>query len=92
MFHVIIARENRVSTPAAPRPLAVVISGQLHDIGTALSPAPNANILACIEWDMVSPFVVIHKGSIADYKMAYAGWPMIDAATWLAQQSAVSAI
>jgi hypothetical protein len=55
---------------------------QLHAIGEALNHQDDANITYAAEWDGVSPWIVVHKGSIADLRMAYAGWPMVTREEW----------
>ena len=55
---------------------------QLHDMGDRIDSVNNPNLLYIAEWDLVNPYVILHKGKIADIKMAYAGWPMIDKAEW----------
>jgi hypothetical protein len=51
---------------------------QLHSMGERVEDMGNENILYAAEWDGVSPWIVVHKGSIADLKMAYMGWPMVE--------------
>ena len=54
-----------------PRP------AQLHSMGERLDHPGDANILYAAEWDGRSAWLVLHKGAIADLRMAYAGWPMV---------------
>lgn len=107
-YHVIIAQERRISTPATPRQLAISINtdtvtqtgvdakgmpvftvtprpAQLHSMGTSIKSIADPNILYAAEWDGTSPYINVLKGNISDLKMAFAGWPMIDKATWLLQ-------
>lgn len=90
-YHVIIAQERRASTPENPRQLAINVQDQLHSMGELLS-GKNPNILYAAEWDGVSPYVIVLKGDIADLKMAYAGWPMVDKTTWDAENSAKATV
>jgi hypothetical protein len=94
VFHCIIATERR----KAPRELAweanadlvaetskgvfkvTPMPAQLHCMGEKITADPN--VLTAIEWDQVSPYVVVHRGLITDFKVQLAGWPMIDKATW----------
>jgi len=78
MIHTIISEERR----KAPRELALSHADQLHTTGTALNHPEDDNITYAAEWDGVSPWIVVHKGSIADLKMAYAGWPMVTREEW----------
>ena len=92
MIHIIIQTERR----AAPRQLAQEMKTytrdakgaitstktQLHTMGERID--DMANISYAAEWDGVKPYVTVTKGSIASIKMAYAGWPMVDEATWKA--------
>jgi hypothetical protein len=48
---------------------------QLHTIGDQIDDL--SNIAYAAEWDGVSPWIKVLVGSIADIKMAYAGWPMV---------------
>ena len=72
MIHVIISQERR----AAPRELALVQDGQLHSMCAAVTDLNDPQIIYAAEWDMTSPYIKVLKGSIADLKLAYAGWPM----------------
>jgi len=83
-YHVVIAAERRVSTPAAPRELACPVAGQLHTMGKSILNLADPNIVYAASWDGVSPWIVVLKGTIASLKMGYAGWPMVDHATWKA--------
>ena len=79
MIHVMIARERR----AAPRELAILIAGtQLHTMGESVGNLADPQILYAASWDGISPWIVVLKGKISDLKMSYAGWPMVDQATW----------
>lgn len=80
VFHVIIQTERR----HAPRELATNVQGQLHSMGQSVADFNDPQILYAAEWDQVSPYVILHKGSIADLKMQYAGWPMISKEDWAA--------
>lgn len=81
--------QTGVGANGMPVGTTTISADQLHDLGVTIQTLANPNLLAVIEWDMVSPYVVVHKGLLSDYKMAYAGWPMIDQATWTAQQPIV---
>jgi hypothetical protein len=48
---------------------------QLHSMGEKVS--DWTNIVYAAEWDGSSPWITVHKGDIADLKMAYAGWPCV---------------
>ena len=61
---------------------------QLHTMGERIT--DMSNILYAAEWDGKTPWITVLKGSIADLKMAYAGWPMVDQATWEAANPAPS--
>lgn len=110
-YHIIIAQERRISTPAMPRQLAISINtdtatqtgvdakgmpifivtprpAQLHSMGDRIADVTVPNILYAAEWDGISPYINVLKGNISDPKMAYAGWPLIDKATWLLQNPA----
>jgi len=90
MIHVIIETERR----EAPRQLAQEMvthtrdaqgqitstKTQLHDMGERID--DQSNILYAAEWDGVSPYVTVLKGSVADINLAFAGWPMIDEEAW----------
>ena len=34
-----------------------------------------ATVDLCAEWDMASPFVIVHKGDYAARTLQFAGWP-----------------
>ena len=93
MIHIIIQTERR----AAPRELAIRIDptmrnargdvvstspAQLHTMGARID--DPTNIVYAAEWDGQAPYVKVFKGSLASINMAYAGWPMVDEATWKA--------
>ena len=92
MIHTIIQTERR----QAPRQLAqemktstrndkgVITSTttQLHTMGERID--DMTNIVYAAEWDGKAPYVTVLKGSLASINMAYAGWPMVDEATWKA--------
>jgi len=80
MIHVIIQTERR----KAQRELAINIQSQLHSMGASIT--DPTNILYAAEWDGKAPYVIVTKGSIADIKMAYAGWPMVTKEQWTASQ------
>lgn len=82
-YHVVIQTEHRVATPEKPRELAIAIKGQLHAMGKSVADMTSPQILYAAEWDQVSPWVTVLKGSIADLKMAYAGWPMVTKEEWI---------
>jgi len=81
-YHVIIKTERRVSTPDKPRELALPVQGQLNTMGASVTTPIDANILYAASWDDTSPWIVVITGTIASLTMAYAGWPMVDQATW----------
>jgi len=81
-YHVQIAKENRVSTAAKPRPLSIPVSGQLHNMGDSIKDITSAQIVYAASWDTVSPWIVILKGDNSAVTMRYAGWPTVDEATW----------
>lgn len=72
-FHVIIAAERRASEGRS----AISVGTQLHSMGDSVTDINDAHLLYIAEWDLVSPYVTVHKGNIANLKMAYAGWPTI---------------
>ena len=77
-----IAQERRT----APRDLAIPIAGtQLHMMGESVADITDPQIIYAASWDGISPWIVVLKGKISDLKMSYAGWPMVDQATWEAQ-------
>ena len=78
MIHTIIQTERR----AAPRELAINVQSQLHTMGERID--DMTNIVYAAEWDGKAPYVTVLKGSLASINMAYAGWPMVDEATWKA--------
>ena len=80
MIHIQLIQELRVSTPEKPRELALVHAGQLHTMGERIDSMDNISYAA--EWDMRSPWVTVLKGSLADIKLAYAGWPMVEEAEY----------
>ncbi|CAB4199377.1 hypothetical protein UFOVP1326_41 [uncultured Caudovirales phage] len=80
MIHVTINEERR----KAPRELAIEVKAQLHTMGERIDDL--ANIVYAAEWDGIAPYVTVLKGDISSIKMAYAGWPMVDEATWRAAQ------
>ena len=55
---------------------------QLHTMGASVTTPIGANILYAASWDGTSPWITVLKGQISDLKMAFAGWPMVDQATW----------
>ena len=77
-FHVMIQTERR----SEPRQLATVANEQLHTLGEVVNHLDDPNILYAAEWDQVSPWLVLHKGSITDLKMSYAGWPSVTKDEW----------
>ena len=81
-YHVMIQTEQRTSTPEKPRQLAESVEGQLHTMGASVTTPIDANILYAASWDGTSPWITVLKGQISDLKMAFAGWPMVDQATW----------
>lgn len=92
MIHAIIKTERRtgdransIAIDASTRNTkgeVVTPKTQLHTMGERITDQTNIDYAA--EWDGVSPYVTVLKGSIADIKMAYAGWPMIDEDAWRA--------
>ena len=76
MIHTIILAERR----KAPRELAINVRDQLHSMGERID--DESNIVYAAEWDGKAPYVTVLKGDIADLKMAYAGWPMVDQVTY----------
>jgi hypothetical protein len=73
MIHVRIAVERR----EAPRELAIVHADQLHMTCASVSDLSDPQIIYAAEWDG-GPWITVLKGSIADLKLAYAGWPMVE--------------
>lgn len=94
MIHTIIkverrtgSRANSIAIDASTRDAkgkVLVAKEQLHAMGERIDDASNITYAA--EWDMVSPYVVVTVGNIADIKMAYAGWPMVTKEQWTASQ------
>ena len=78
-----IAINNDLRTPdgvdakGMPKYVVTPRPPQLHSMTKLLTEFEQENILYAAEWDQVSPWIVVHKGAIADLKMAYMGWPMI---------------
>ncbi len=64
---------------------------QLHSMGERLDNPADANILYAAEWDGRAPYLIVHKGAISDIKLAFAGWPMVDRATWEAEAARIAA-
>lgn len=64
-------------------PVGTTSPPQLHSMGSSISDINNPNLLYVASWDGISPWVVIPKGSIAGLNMQFAGWPMIDKATYM---------
>lgn len=78
--------EQVVAVPPDPypqKPLAQEHAGQLHSMGERIT--DESNILYAAEWDGKAPWITVLKGSIADLKLAYMGWPMVDQATYEAE-------
>lgn len=71
MIHTTIKEERRKER------LALAHADQLHSIGERLDHPEDENITYAAEWDGRSPYLTLHKGAIADLKMAFAGWPMV---------------
>lgn len=82
-YHVIIAEERRTD---ARKDRTVKHEGQIHDMGRSLDNPADPNIAYAASWDGVAPYIELHKGTVADLKMAFMGWPMITKAEWEAQQ------
>lgn len=84
--------------PVRDRPQAMGIGDQLHvtDCETRLSVEPgdkgidlaNANVLRVVEWDLHSPWIVIHKGADVVSSCMPAGWPTMAKEEYDAQVSA----
>ncbi len=89
-YHVMIQTEQRTSTELKPRELALPVAGQLHTMGASITNLADPNILYAASWDGISPWIVVLKGTIASLKMGYAGWPMVDQATWQAANPVVT--
>lgn len=93
MIHTIIKverrtgdRANSIAIDASARNAQgqiVTPKTQLHTMGERVDDQTNIDYAA--EWDGVSPYVTVLKGNIADIKMAFMGWPMIDEETWRAE-------
>lgn len=93
MIHVIIqterrsgSRANSIQIDASTRDASgkvIAAATQLHTMGASIT--DPANIVYAAEWDGKAPYVTVLKGSIASINMAYAGWPMVDEATWRAE-------
>lgn len=47
-----------------------------------MSGVQSDQIVYAAEWDGISPWIVVHKGNVADLKMAYLGWPMVTQEEW----------
>ena len=92
MIHTIIkverrtgSRANSIAIDASTRDSkgkVLVAREQLHTMGERVDDASNITYAA--GWDGKAPYVVVTVGNIADIKMAYMGWPMVDEATWRA--------
>ena len=101
-YHVVIKTERRVPTPDKPRELALPISSatlnadgtttasapQLHTMGSVIN--DMTNVVYAASWDGISPWIVVTAGKISDLTMAFAGWPMVDQATWEAANPVVT--
>lgn len=94
IFHCIIAVERR----SAPRQLAweanadivteaskgvfkiTPMPPQLRAMGESVTDDPN--VLAAIEWDQTSPWIIAHRGAQADFKVQLLGWPLLTKAEY----------
>ncbi len=69
---------NGVDAKGEPKYTITPRPPQLHTMGKSITDFGNANIVYAAEWDGVSPYVTVLKGSMAGLNMAYLGWPMTD--------------
>ena len=73
-YHIIIQQERRTDVARQ----ALNINDQLHSY-TAASLADvdfsDDQFVMVVEWDLVSPYVICHKGDYSARTMEYAGWP-----------------
>lgn len=77
-YHVIIAKERRVSTEATPRDLAYSSPARLETQPIDKPVAGNPNILFACEWDGAADHITVLIGTMADRTVALAGWPDTD--------------
>lgn len=77
-----IRTPDGVDAKGMPKFIVTPMPPQLHTMAEEINSFSNIEYAA--EWDGKTPYISILKGNINDIKMAYAGWPMVDKATWLA--------
>lgn len=92
VFKIVIEKE--VFVPADPQarmgvdPVKIAngkLPAQIHTVAERIDDVKEENILYAAEWDGKSPWITVHKGKIADLKMAYLGWPMVTQDEWEAE-------
>lgn len=68
---------NTIATPMGDRPEYVAGPEQLHTMSDAGLPENLADpqFVGVFEWDLRSPFVIVHKGDYSARTMGCAGWP-----------------
>lgn len=81
-YHSIIAQEHRTAreTPMGldTSRLAIDSTGQLHTLSSENLTGKDwsaPQFVGVFEWDLRSPFVIVHKGDYSARTMGYAGWP-----------------
>lgn len=92
-YHITIQQERRTATETPmgidTSRLALDIADQLHTLSSENLAdkdwsAPQFVMVA--EWDLRSPFVIVHKGDYSARTMGYAGWPDVTEAQYAAQE------
>jgi len=79
----ITSRVQVGTTDPGGEPIYVEVT-QLHCMTNEFVDDPN--VLMAVEWDCISPYVILHKGTYDIANMRFMGWPEITQAEWEAQQ------
>ena len=92
-FHIILAEDSRQGRRQNSN--AMIIGDQLHvtDCEAKSIDLTNPNLLRVVEWDLRSPWIVMHKGADIVPLTVPAGWPDVtqdqhDEATMINQKDA----
>ena len=85
-YHIIIQQERRTE----PERMAQAISStvqrgeeyvagpeQLHHMGTLPEMLDDPQFVMVAEWNLIDPFVTVHKGDYSKRNLHFGGWPEI---------------
>ena len=81
----ITSRVQVGTTDPGGDPIYVEVT-QYHSMAPALQNPPDDNVLMAVEWDCISPYVILHKGTYDIANMRFMGWPEITQEEWEALQ------